>query len=98
METKVITAHLPIELAERVDQMADSLERSRGWIVKEALVAWVSQEEERHRWTVEALADVDGGRVIDDPALQAWVDNLDVETPFPPTPDRPKTRPARRKR
>ena len=97
METKVITAHLPIELAERIDQMASSLERSRGWIVKEALVAWVSQEEERHRWTVEALADVDGGRVIDDADVQTWADNLDVET-LPPAPARPKTRPARRKR
>ncbi len=49
MSTKVITAHVPLELAEKVDQLATSLERSRGWIVKEALSAWVVQEEERRQ-------------------------------------------------
>ena len=44
-------------LAEKVDQLAARLERSRGWIVKQALTAWVDQEEERSRLTREALAD-----------------------------------------
>jgi predicted transcriptional regulator len=30
--TKVITAHLPLPLAERVDEMAARLQRSRGWM------------------------------------------------------------------
>ncbi len=29
--------------------MAARLERSRGWVMKQALAAWVDQEEERHR-------------------------------------------------
>ncbi|WP_207650569.1 ribbon-helix-helix domain-containing protein [Acidithiobacillus albertensis] len=32
--TKVLTAHVPLPLADKVDQMASRLERSRGWIVK----------------------------------------------------------------
>jgi len=32
-ETRVLTAHIPVSLAEKVDQLADQLERSRGWIV-----------------------------------------------------------------
>ena len=63
-ETKVLTAHVPLPLAEKVDQMAARLERSRGWIMKQALSAWIAQEEERDRLTHEALADVDAGRVI----------------------------------
>ena len=63
--TKVLTAHMPIPLAEKVDQLATRLERSRGWIVKQALTAWVEQAEERSRLTREALADVDNGQVID---------------------------------
>ncbi|WP_285143131.1 ribbon-helix-helix domain-containing protein, partial [Serratia ureilytica] len=47
MNTKVITAHVPLPLAEKVDEMAAKLERSRGWIVKQALAAWLEQEEER---------------------------------------------------
>ena len=72
MDTKVLTAHVPRQLAERVDQIAARLERSRGWIVKQALMAWVEQEEERSRLTREALADVDAGQVIDHQAVQAW--------------------------
>ena len=83
METKVITAHVPLPLAERVDQLAARLERPRGWIVKQALSAWVDMEEERRRLTLEALADVDAGRVIDHQAVQAWAESLGGEKPLP---------------
>lgn len=82
-ETKVLTAHVPLPLAERVDRMAERLERSRGWIMKQALSAWLSQEEDRERLTREALADVDAGRVIDHQAVQAWADSLGTDKPLP---------------
>jgi len=82
-DTKVITAHVPLPLAEKVDQLAVKLERSRGWIVKQALAAWVDLEEERSRLTREALADVDAGRVIDHQAVQAWADSLSTDQSLP---------------
>ncbi len=82
-DTKVLTAHVPLPLAEKVDQLAAKLERSRGWIVKQALAAWVDQEEERSRLTREALVDVDAGRVIDHQAVQAWADSLGTDQPLP---------------
>lgn len=81
-ETKVLTAHVPLPLAEKVDQMAARLERSRGWIMKQALSAWIDQEEERSRLTREALADVDASRVIDHQAVQAWADSLSTDEPL----------------
>jgi len=83
IDTKVLTAHIPLPLAEKVDQMASRLERSRGWIVKQALLAWIDQEEERNRLTREALADVDAGRLVDHQAVQAWADSLDTDQPRP---------------
>lgn len=83
MTTKVLTAHIPLPLAEKVDQMAARLERSRGWIVKQALTAWIDQEEERRRLTIEALADVDAGQVIDHQSVQAWADSLESNKPLP---------------
>lgn len=83
MDTKVITAHVPLPLAEKVDELAVRLERSRGWIVKQALSAWVEQEEERRQLTLEALADVDASRVIDHQAVQAWARSLDTDEPLP---------------
>lgn len=82
-DTKVLTAHVPLALAEKVDQLAARLERSRGWVVKQALAAWVEQEEERIRLTREALAEVDTGRVVDHQAVQNWAASLDSEQPLP---------------
>lgn len=82
-ETRVVTAHVPLPLAEKIDELALRLERSKGWIVKQALSAWVDQEEERSRLTLEALADVDAGRVIDHQSVQAWADSLDTDRPLP---------------
>lgn len=81
--TKVLTAHVPLPLADKVDQMAARLERSRGWIMKQALSAWIAQEEERDRLTQEALADVDAGRIIDHHAVQAWAASLGTDQPLP---------------
>lgn len=81
--TKVLTAHVPLPLADKVDQMASRLERSRGWIMKQALSAWIAQEEERDRLTQEALAEVDVGRVIDHQALQAWAGSLGTDQALP---------------
>lgn len=83
MSTKVLTAHVPLPLAEKVDQIAARMERSRGWIVKQALSAWVDQEEERRRMTLEAMADVEAGQVIDHQSVQAWADSLGTDKPLP---------------
>ena len=84
-EMKVMTAHVPLGLAQKVEAMATRLERSRGWVMKQALAAWVDLEEDRHRMTLEALADVDAGRVIDHRAILAWAESLGTEGP-PTTP------------
>lgn len=81
--TKVLTAHVPLPLADKVDQMASRLERSRGCIMKQALSAWIAREEERDRLTQEALADVDAGCVIDHQAVQAWAESLGTDQPLP---------------
>lgn len=82
IETRVVTAHVPAPLADKVDRLADRLERSRGWIVKQALSSWIAQEEEHDRLTHEALADVDAGRVIDHQTVQAWADSLSTDKPI----------------
>lgn len=76
MQTRVLTAHVPAELAKKVDLAASRLERSRGWIVQKALHEWLEQEEIRRRMTLEALADVDAGRVSDHDTVRQWAGGL----------------------
>lgn len=78
-KTKVLTAHVPAALASKVDSMAERLDRSRGWIVRQALSAWVAQEEERDRLTREALLDVDAGDLIAHADVRAWAESLGAE-------------------
>ena len=82
-DTKVLTAHIPVSLADKVDAIASRLERSRGWIIKQALADWVDQEEERDRLTREALADVDAGRVFSQESVLAWTESLGTDEPLP---------------
>ncbi len=81
METKVITAHIPIPLSEKLEELSDRIDRSKGWIFKQALTDYVNQEEERHLMTLEALEDIRAGRVVPHEAVQAWADSLDTENP-----------------
>ena len=82
MLTKVLTAHVPIDLVEKVDEAAARLDRSRGWIVKQALEEWVDSEEARRQMTLEALADVDSGRLIDHESVLAWSQSLSTPKPL----------------
>src|ERR1700686_3579798 len=84
METKVLTADVPLPLAERLDRLAQQLDRAPDAIVQEALDAWVTQEEERHRLTLEGLADVDAGRLIGHAAVEAWARSLDTDAALSP--------------
>lgn len=83
METRVLTAHVPVDLAEKVDQRAKSLERSRGWVVKQALADWLFWEEEKDRRTQEALDDVDAGRMVSHETVVEWAKSLGTDDPLP---------------
>jgi len=83
VETRVVTAHIPVDLAEKVDALARRLERPRGWIVKKAIAAWVEDEEWRDRLTLEAIDEADRGLLISDDAMKAWAASLLTAEPLP---------------
>ena len=76
MDTRVVTAHLPADLAEKLDELSQRLDRPKGWIVKEAIASFISLEEKRHRLTLEALEDVHAGRTIEHAKVEAWAKGL----------------------
>ncbi len=81
--TRVLTAHVPINVAEKLDELSEQLDRSRGWIIKQALTTWITQHEEDRKLTIEALADVDAGNFVSQESVQTWADSLDTENPLP---------------
>lgn len=77
MQTRVVTSHLPADLAKKLDGLAERLDRPKGWIVREAIASYIALEDERHRMTLDALADVDEKRTMGHAEIEAWADGLD---------------------
>ena len=78
-----MTAHVPNSLADQVDELAGRLDRSRGWVLKQALALYVEQEERRRRLTLEGLADVDARKGVSHDQVKAWAKSLSTDTPLP---------------
>lgn len=74
--TRVVTAHLPAELAGKLDDLAERLDRPKGWLVKEAVASFVAREAKRHRLTLDALADVAAKRTVHHVEIEAWAEGL----------------------
>lgn len=83
LETRVLTAHVPVPLAEKVYHFAIRMERSRNWIIKQTLSTGIAQQEERDLLTLEAVADVDAGRIMNRQSVQEWAEGLNTDQPSP---------------
>jgi len=82
-DTQVMTADVPAPLAEQVDALAARVERSRAWVVRQALMSYVETEERRYRQTLEGMADVDAGRGVAHDEVKAWAASLVTDKPLP---------------
>ena len=71
---RVVTTKLPDELVSRLDEAADRIDRSKSWIVRQAVTEWLAEEQRRHELTLEALQDVDEGRMIPHEEVLAMVE------------------------
>lgn len=78
METKVLTAHIPQALSEQIEQFSERLERSKGWIVKQALQTWVAEEQERYQLTLNAMAEVELGKTVSHAEVKRWLETINV--------------------
>ncbi|AUM42270.1 ribbon-helix-helix protein, CopG family [Salmonella enterica] len=59
-----MSAQIPVELALAVENLAVELDRSKSWVIKEALLSMLAERERRHQSIQGGLADVDAGRVV----------------------------------
>lgn len=82
-KTRIVAAEIPSDMADRIEQLAEQLGRSPSWVVEDALACWLDREEEHYQMTLEALADVDAGRVVDHEEVRAWTNSLGTKNPLP---------------
>lgn len=81
--TKTVTANIPLGLAEQLEEVAARMHRSPEWAMEQALAAWLADEEEDYRLTLEGLADFDAGRTIPHEKMVAWAASLGTDHPLP---------------
>ncbi|MEQ1901756.1 MAG: ribbon-helix-helix domain-containing protein [Devosia sp.] len=85
--TKVVTAHLPEELAVRLDQFAAGAERSRGWVMRRALEDYLDWEDEKNRLTLEAIEHTETHGTIPHEEVVAYFEaRFNGLNPEPPKP------------
>jgi predicted transcriptional regulator len=76
---RVVTANLPEAIVKRMDEVAARIDRSKSWIVRQAVSEWLAEEERRYELTLEALKSVDEGRTISHEEVLAMIAQRKIE-------------------
>ena len=50
---RVVTAKLPDELVLQMDEVAERIDRSKSWIMRQAVAEWLAEEQRRHELTLD---------------------------------------------
>jgi len=83
----VTTVRLQPELEENLGAMAEKLNRSKSWLINQALREFFARQElEQSRWqeTLQAMESVALGKVVSGDAVHAWLQSWGSATELPP--------------
>ena len=72
-----LTAHVTDDLIKQLDAVSQSLDRSRAWVIKEAVMEYLErQAEDQKRWkeTLAAVEAADRGEVVSADDVLGWID------------------------
>ena len=84
----VTTVRLQPEVEQSLEAMAGTLQRSKSWLINQALREFIQrQQDEQVRWqeTLQAMASVAQGKVVSGEAVHTWLGSWgDVDERAPP--------------
>ena len=78
----VTTVRLQSEVEQHLDAIAAKLQRSRGWIINQALSEYIAKQQlEQERWkqTLEAMESAAQGKAVDASEVHAWLNSWGTE-------------------
>ena len=85
----VTSVRLDDDLHRRLERLAKREQRTRGWLINDALRGYLEQEErraERYRQSLEALEEIEAGApTVDGELVHEWIESwgTDAEKPVP---------------
>jgi len=71
------SVRMPDELLSQLEQAAEKLRRTKGWIINDAVKEYLEKEQRKVQMlkeTRQALADIKAGRVVDGDEVLDWLD------------------------
>lgn len=70
---RVVTANLPANIVDHLDEVAKRIDRSRSWILRQAVSEWLAEEQRRYELTLEAMKSINEGQGISQEEVDAAV-------------------------
>ena len=74
----VTTVRLQAEVEQRLEAIASRLNRSKGWVINQALSEYIEKQQlEQERWkqTLEAMESAVQGKVVDASEVHGWLNS-----------------------
>jgi len=81
------SVRMPDELCQRLDSLGEQEQRSRGWLIKDAVSEYLERKERNAQMlkeTREAMDDVTAGRLLDGEEVMAWVESWGTDNELEP--------------
>jgi predicted transcriptional regulator len=82
----ITTVRLQPEVEQSLLAMTTILQRSKSWLINQALIEFVGrQEQEKQRWqeTLQAMESVAQGRIVSSESVQAWLNSWGSSNELP---------------
>lgn len=76
------SVRMPDELLAELEQTAEKLRRSKGWVINDAVKEYIQREERKAQMLEEtrlALNDIKAGRVLDGEDVMDWLESWGTE-------------------
>lgn len=78
----VTTVRLQAEVEQHLEQIASRLNRSKGWVINQALSEYIAKQQlEQERWeqTLQAMESAAQGKVVDASEVHGWLKSWGTE-------------------
>ena len=65
------------DLVDKLDRIANKLDRSKAWIINDALRKYIEAEERKQQMleeTIEAIADIEASRIVSGEEVMQWLE------------------------
>lgn len=83
----ITSVRLQPDIEQELDALATNLQRSKSWVINEAVREYLErQDQEKTRWqeTLKAMDSVAKGQVVSSAAVDAWLESWGTEDELPP--------------